>query len=378
MGTSLFSFGVITDVQYADVRNGLSYGGNKRYYRDSRIALRKAVDDWRTQDLKFVIHLGDIIDGKAVTHSDQALKDVLDEFDRLETPVYHVIGNHCLYNFPRDELNQRLRIASPTAGASHYAFTPAPGCRVVVLDGYDVSLLGWPEGHPHHQLAKGILDTNNPNEEKNDPDPMVGVARRFVKFGGGISDQQLQWLEQQLQEATVAEQRVIVCCHLPIHPDTANAACLLWNYVEVLDLLEEYSCVAATFSGHAHMDGHAVAKGLHHRVLNCVVETEPGNTCHGVVHVYPDSLQLEGQGDLQSTHMPLRALRPAAKGRPAAAAEHAAADALAGLRLHSGTAQAGQGSVQQCSSSRPAVAVEAGPEDGGLHVTCARTGQVRS
>ena len=34
--------------------------------------------------------------------------DVLREFAALEQRVYHLIGNHCLYNFPRAELNARL------------------------------------------------------------------------------------------------------------------------------------------------------------------------------------------------------------------------------------------------------------------------------
>lgn len=36
-------------------------------------------------------------------------------------------------------------------------------------------------------------------QDKNQPDNLVGVQRRFVKFGGGVSKQQLLWLEEQLQ-----------------------------------------------------------------------------------------------------------------------------------------------------------------------------------
>jgi len=36
-------------------------------------------------------------------------------------------------------------------------------------------------------------------QEKNSPDGLEGVQRRFVKFGGGVSRQQLEWLQQQLQ-----------------------------------------------------------------------------------------------------------------------------------------------------------------------------------
>ncbi len=36
-------------------------------------------------------------------------------------------------------------------------------------------------------------------QNKNMPDGMIGVQRRFVMFGGGVSEQQLEWLEQELQ-----------------------------------------------------------------------------------------------------------------------------------------------------------------------------------
>ncbi len=48
-------------------------------------------------------------------------------------------------------------------GASYYAFTPVRGWRMVVLDAYDISLLGWPPGEPRHAQAVAILDAHNPN-----------------------------------------------------------------------------------------------------------------------------------------------------------------------------------------------------------------------
>ena len=172
-----------------------------------------------------------------------------------------------------------------------------------MLDGYDVSLLGWPHEHPLHQQAQQILQEHNPNQasseshscrmlaltpaskrkavvmtrqhswpamagisgaqhdaaasrrcphlrrenaplaassthadmmralqpafalclqEKNSPDGLEGPARRFVQFGGGTSPQQLAWLQRQLEEALEQNQQCIVCCHLPLHPDTCE------------------------------------------------------------------------------------------------------------------------------------------------------------
>ncbi len=60
----------------------------------------------------------------------------------------------------------RLGIHEANDGASHsyYSLQPAPGWRVIVLDSYDVSVLGWPQGHPLHEQAVSLLAQNNPNE----------------------------------------------------------------------------------------------------------------------------------------------------------------------------------------------------------------------
>jgi hypothetical protein len=61
----LFTFGVITDVQYADIEDGASFRGVPRFYRHSLQGLRRAVAAWRAQGVAFAMHLGDIIDGCA-------------------------------------------------------------------------------------------------------------------------------------------------------------------------------------------------------------------------------------------------------------------------------------------------------------------------
>ena len=60
-------------------------------------------------------------------------------------------------------LNARLNMGGP-GGASYYSFTPHEAWQIVVLDGYDVSMLGWPQGHPLHQQACRTLDKRNPNQ----------------------------------------------------------------------------------------------------------------------------------------------------------------------------------------------------------------------
>ena len=120
--------------------------------------------------------------------SSAALRSVLDHFDLLQKPHYHMLGNHCLYNLPRPELNAQLGISSYTPEGqpehvSYYSFEPHPEWRFVVLDAYDISVLGWPEGHPKHQEAVTTLRARNPNAvngNMNSPEGLEGIARRFV------------------------------------------------------------------------------------------------------------------------------------------------------------------------------------------------------
>ncbi|KAK9808721.1 hypothetical protein WJX72_002505 [[Myrmecia] bisecta] len=302
----LFSFGIMSDVQYADIPDGHSFHGIPRYYRGSKHALHRGVTGWIDQDVDFGMHFGDLIDGYQPKSESRAVLQALKaEFARLGKPVYHMLGNHCLYNLPREELNTQLGI-SGVDGGSYYSFSPHPRWRFVVLDGYEVSVLGWPAGHPLHEQAKRILDERNPHENKNSPEGLVGVARRFVRFGGGVSAQQVAWLQHQLADAKAEGQRVIVCCHLPLHPDTCLGTCLLWNYDEVLKVLQGAGNVAATFAGHIHDDAYALDEtGIHHRVVNAILETPPGRDCYGWVDVYQDRLECTGVDNMQSYTLPL-------------------------------------------------------------------------
>jgi hypothetical protein len=70
-------------------------------------------------------------------------------------------------------------------------------------------------------------------------------------------------------------ERVVVLCHQPLHPGTAGAVCLLWNYAVVLQLLWERPRgeVVACFAGHAHRGGYVQdTHGIHHQVLEAALE----------------------------------------------------------------------------------------------------------
>lgn len=301
----LFSFGVIADVQYADIPDGHSFLGVPRYYRHSILVLQRAIKKWNTcSNLQFSINFGDIVDGFCPKDDSlTAVRKVLEEFATFNGPVYHMIGNHCLYNLARCELTSLFKIPS-IDGSAHYDFSPTPGYRIVVLDAYDISALGWPHDHPKTLAAKLILDEKNPNTDKNSPEGMVGLDQRFLMFNGAVGEKQLKWLDDILKESTEKEQKVIVCCHIPLNPDVTPLAALLWNYDEVMEVIYRYKCVKACLAGHAHEGGHSIdSHGIHHRVLEAALECPPGFDAFGHIDVYDDRIHLIGSNRLANTEM---------------------------------------------------------------------------
>ena len=89
-----------------------------RFYRNSLVQLQRASAQFEKEQVSFAMHLGDIVDGKqkkaaqdayntATVSSMQALRQALDAFGQFQGRTYHVVGNHCLYNFTRPELYEQ-------------------------------------------------------------------------------------------------------------------------------------------------------------------------------------------------------------------------------------------------------------------------------
>ncbi|CAN0325583.1 unnamed protein product [Ectocarpus sp. 12 AP-2014] len=141
----LFSFGAIADVQYADQDDGWNFKkDHRRYYRGGLRQLRGAVDVWlKDETHRFVLQLGDVIDGSNKAHgkSETALRSVKAEVDRLAASlplgVLNSLGNHELYNFPKQRWARELDCSSRAkavtlrpsacgAGAAETIPTPVP------------------------------------------------------------------------------------------------------------------------------------------------------------------------------------------------------------------------------------------------------------
>lgn len=287
--------GLVADVQYADIDDTWDFFKIiKRRYRATLLTLRNAVSAWQEEKNKvdLVVDLGDAIDGfknETKEQGNAAMTQIMEEWAKLSSqiPVLHLIGNHELYKFTRDELRNgaanttftcccppNLAKTADSLDSFYYTFMMGEQSpwRVVVLDPYAVSVLGNGGGRYNLELTleNGGLDRenfelcqrNNPNDLLSGGDffrEIEGLQARWVPFNGGLGSEQLVWLESVLKQSYNNDEKVIVLSHVIIHPDATprqNCHTLLWDFEKVLSLFQHYPCVRMVLAGHAHYEGY--------------------------------------------------------------------------------------------------------------------------
>mmetsp|Transcript_699 Transcript_699/g.1690 ORF Transcript_699/g.1690 Transcript_699/m.1690 type:complete len:346 (-) Transcript_699:355-1392(-) len=295
-------FQITLQVQYADVDDGTDFSGTQhRRYRAAQLILRAAAKDWREKGVGTVVQLGDLVDGKNAAAADKraAFSKMRDELKEIEE-VYHVIGNHDLYNLSKKELEETLQC--PT---SYFSFRPCEGWRCIIIDAYEQTVIG-PDAT---EESKAYLSAHNPNKwwesGVNFQTGLAGAMKRFVPYNGALSKTQLGWLGNELSSAEEAKERVVIFSHIPLHPMATQPAsrymCLPWNYDEVLTVLESTNAeVAGVFTGHDHTGGFTQHQYVwnnctrcipHYSLIAAVEATEP--TCHATLVLADDGLYID-------------------------------------------------------------------------------------
>ena len=249
-----FTFGLLADIQYADVDDKPNFTGTQwRRYRNSLVVAKDAVTYFNEHDLDFALHNGDIIDHQCAfdfaNDEFRPKREALDQLGEVMSVLkncacknwHFTVGNHELYNFTREELRNGVRAPAGNPlpfkcanefGDFHYSFAPAAGWKVIVLDSYDVSIYrnGREEGLDEHALA--LLCEKNENCKKfvaENPDVLVtermsgtfpyfknltGLESRWVPFNGGLGEAQLGWVKTEIDEAARKNERVVLFSHL--------------------------------------------------------------------------------------------------------------------------------------------------------------------
>lgn len=294
------AFGLITDIQYADHENGISWDQLRvRYYRDSLNLTTNAINYWKNYEtqtnkkLKFIIQLGDIIDTKAKLSqigSLESMHRVLNKLRELRQDIelLHIWGNHEFYNFLRSNLvNLPLNTArylkqNMHTNANYYTHDVTDNLTMICLDFYEFSVIGYENdtSNDYYQRCLSLLKTYNKNQNLNDEKNVPHKHLRYLAFNGGLFANQLDWLKIELEKCQNQNKKAIVCGHVPININASNEMNLAFNCEEISEILWSHEkTVIAYFSGHFHPGGYYKETrdnhSIHHITFKAIVETLP-------------------------------------------------------------------------------------------------------
>jgi manganese-dependent ADP-ribose/CDP-alcohol diphosphatase len=273
----LLSFGLTTDVQYADADPE-----GERHYRESIPKLKAAVEDLAKEKLPFTLHLGDMID-----RDFSSFATILPLFAPLGHPVRHLPGNH---DYTVTESDKAKIIQTLGMPSDYYAFRSS-GVKFLMLDTNDVSTYKHPEGSAADLEAEAAMKQL-----------AASGAKNAKPWNGGLSPKQLAWLEKELTDADAAKEAAIVCGH---HPMVSEDGLHAWNNEEIIACIKRHPSVRAYFCGHNHAGGEVVSDGVPFITFKSILH-EPGITSYAVIRLFSDRLLIEGRGREKSREIKLR------------------------------------------------------------------------
>ncbi len=208
--------GIITDTHTESDKSGVE----ERFLAEK---YKKPFDDFVIGmdkfNPEFVVHLGDIIQEKGegedlVNLGIKNLKLAKAEMERINKPIYWVIGNHDLRTVARRQFLESLEINYLNKAFDYGSY------RFIILDaGYRYM------GDP----VKGV--------------PSNPTAGDYVP--GFIPEETLYWLEAKLK----TDKNVIVLCHFTFIPRSQTTKEPIKKADTTLELFEKYN-VKAVFNGH--------------------------------------------------------------------------------------------------------------------------------
>lgn len=268
------TIGLIADPQYADQESR-----GKRHYRESLWKLQEAIDTFNLRQVDFVQTLGDVIDKNWASFD-----SILPIYANLDPKIdhYHLLGNH---DFSYDSVHFTHLVERLNMPDRYYSYT-LNNWRFIVLDATDYAYFSEPLHHHGKVKIDSLFEQTVTEVNRQDWNGAMGKKQQF-------------WLEQQLDSATLLDQKVIVFSHLPLKPegDPHN----LWNNYEIIDIIERSSNVVAFINGHNHAGNYVHSKGIHYVTLFGMVDTLISS--FGILEIYKDRMVLKGYGNQKTLQL---------------------------------------------------------------------------
>lgn len=266
----LFTFGVVTDVHYSNIKETWA----ARRYAESREKLREAVAAFNRAHVDFVVSLGDMIDGDIGSYAE--IRPILDVF---AGPIYKILGNHD-YLGPYGSGEQRC-VLEELGISEPYFSVVKNGYRLLFLDSNDISVYSRARESPEYEEAVALLDSLKESGAAN--------ARQY---NGAIGKAQREWMVQELSGAERRGESVICFAHMPLMPLSGQFT--LWNNAQIAALLQKYACVRVFLAGHHHKGGCNRFGSIQHFIFQGMIEGLDNH--YAIVEVYPDKLVICGYG----------------------------------------------------------------------------------
>lgn len=280
----LFSFGVVSDVQYA------SKASNYPEKRPATLGTKKlseALGALNDYNLEFIISLGDLIDRDPSNFS-----TILQIFKRTNTPVWHTLGNH---DFKGPDYENGYKKEALTAlgmtDDTRYYFRDVSSFRFIILDSNEVGIIEHKENTPEWKAGKDYLDILQKKGKIN-----------AQSWNGAISAKQIAWLDKSIVSAEEKGLKCVVFAHHPIYPEHRENAL---NDTVILQNLAHKKNVVAYINGHNHDGNYGVYKSLPCWTIEGMMDYED-KTAYAVVDVYEDRLEIKGFGRTKDRIIKLR------------------------------------------------------------------------
>ncbi|QZT36053.1 metallophosphoesterase [Halosquirtibacter xylanolyticus] len=268
------SFGLITDVHYADRDPKLEWN---RYYRRALAKFKQAISFFNSKQPSFVVCLGDIKDEK----KNPSKQTTLHFLERIESAFaafkgkrYHALGNHDLDSISKEEFLSRVVNSGISKEKSYYSFDEC-GVHYVVLDTCFKS-----NGIPYD-------------------------AGNFEWFDAYIPSEELEWLKKDLTKTSLP---VIVFTHHPLDDfNLPDKRISITNAYQVRKILEESSKVMAVFQGHHHDGNYCLHNNIHYYTMKSVVDgTEENNYALIEINLEKNKILINGYGNTSSLDLKIK------------------------------------------------------------------------
>jgi len=209
-------FGIFTDSHYADRESS-----GTRFYRESIDKLSECIDVMNSENVDFIIELGDFKDQGNPPVEEETIRflSVIEkEYCRFKGPHYHVLGNHDHDSISKDQFLQGISNTGFSAAQPYYSFNTG-SVHFVVLDANYTS-----DGKPY--------DHGN-----------------FDWTDAFIPGRQLRWLKKDL---SATSKPVVIFIHHRLDITDENKIFGPSNADKIRRILENSGKVIMVFQGHEH------------------------------------------------------------------------------------------------------------------------------